>query len=238
MKKFTKISVAGWACGLFLTTASYAAEPYSFGLRLNVENNTMTGLDKAKTPFGGKEVEASMLNIGVGGGTYGEYVFHDMIGLLLKANFSFMGATATISEKGKTSDKPYTVTAKRVNINLGPVFYPMGYDDNEDGILKVNVGLNLALPVGDATAKKGEEKEVAIKSDEFTPFGIGATLGVNYELPIGVFLELGGLYEFTPYFKEDSKYKTQTLGVGKTDVNNLINASFGLGYNLGILLED
>ena len=237
MKKFMKIS-AGWVCGIFLTTVSYAAEPYSFGVRLNVESNTMTGLDKAKAPFSGKEVEASMLNVGMGGGAYGEYVFHEMVGLLLKANFNFMGSVATISEKGKTSEKPYAIITKRVNVTLGPVIYPMGYDNNEDGILKVNTGLNMAFPIGDATAKKGEEKEVAIKSDEFTPFGIGATLGINYELPIGVFFELSGLYEFTPYFKEDSKYKTQTLGVSKTDANNLINASFGLGYNLGVLLED
>jgi hypothetical protein len=238
MKKFMKISVSGWVCGLFLTTASYAAEPYSFGIRLNVESNTMTGLEKAKAPFSGKEVEASMFNVGMGGGAYGEYAFHEMVGVLFKANFSFMGATATISEKGKSSDKPYAITAKRLNLNLGPVFYPMGYDDNEDGILKVNAGFNLALPIGDASAKKGEEKEVAIKSDEFTPYGIGATLGINYELPIGVFFELGGLYEFSPYFKEDSNYKTQTLGISKTDANNLINASFGLGYNLGVLFED
>jgi hypothetical protein len=224
------------ASSLWLGTNAYAADPLSFGIKVGTVNTTMSGLTEAKAPLGGGDVEASFFNLGFLVGGYGEYAFHDMVGGGLTVNFS-MGPMGSFSEKSK-KENTYTINGKRINIQAGPVIYPMGMENSEDGILKLNVGLNMAFTVGQLEGQKGSEKATSSVAKDLNGFGVGMYGGVGYELPMGLLFDLSTMYEFTDLFEKDSNFKKTTLGVGEKTATQLWNISLGTGFNFGVLLED
>jgi hypothetical protein len=226
----------GCASSLWLGTSSYAADPLSFGIKVGAINTTMSGLTEAKAPLGGGDVEINFFNLGFLVGGYGEYAFHDMVGGGLNVNFT-MGPLGSFSEKGK-KDTTYTISGQRINIQAGPVIYPMGMENSEDGILRINVGLNMAFTAGQLEGKKGSEKATPTVAKDLNGFGVGAYGGVGYELPMGLLFDLSTTYEFTDLFEKNSEFKKTTLGIGEKTATGLWSIGLGTGFNFGVLLED
>jgi len=227
------------AGAFIITTSAYAAEPYSFGIKLGGVNNNLTSFTKGLTTQ-----DDNFLNPGIVGSVYGEYAFHDMLGAELEAGYVFGKAD---SFKAKTeADKNYrNLNVQLVKASLGIKVYPMGREDKEEmGIMSARIGGDFYLPVSaEWSGKKGgsdlaaTEKE--IKKDELNSFGMGAGLVVGYEFPFGLIAELNGGYVFTDFFKEDGKAKKDVLEIKDKDTkNNLWNFGLSVGYNLATLMEE
>jgi hypothetical protein len=111
------------------------------------------------------------------------------------------------------------------------------------GILSVKVTADMTfLPsVKGKQSKDGKDIGTAaeVKSEELTPFGIGAGLTIGYELPFGLLFAIQGSYAFTDVFKENSDFKKTTLGISDSkSATNLFNGGIAVGYNFANLLAE
>ncbi|ACE05984.1 hypothetical protein Aasi_0583 [Candidatus Amoebophilus asiaticus 5a2] len=218
-----------------LSASTYAAAPLSFGIKLSGVNSTIAGLKEAKNPFAGNE--SNFLNIGGAGLAYVEYAFNDNLGLGLEAGY-FFGKIGSFTQKTDKKNT-YNITAHGVKLFPAIKIYPMGRED-ENGILKINVGGDLFMPLGlEGKASSADKADVADKGKDLTTLGMGAFVGVGYEFPFGLELDLRGSYAFTNVFKEESDFKKTYLGITNKDhKTNLMNINLTAGYNFAVLLEE
>jgi len=229
MKK-TVLALAS-AFTIFATTLVKAQDmPFGFGIKGGGINSVITGLEEAKKPFGGSET--GLLNAGGQVGLFGEYAFHENVGVGLEALYALQGGSFT--KKGD-KNKSYGISIHQVNIIPLLRIYPMGREEDED-ILSLHLGPDFVIPFIGSAQEKGQKAQ-DIKAD-LNAFGVGILGGVSYEFAFGLQTELRGSYGFMDVFKEDSNFKTQTLGIAKDKATNSWYTSFNLGYNFARLMMD
>jgi len=230
-----RIILALFGAFTMLGANSYGIEPYEFGIKLGGVNSMMTGLDKAKQPFGAEPEAKLFFNLGGVGSLYGEYAFNDNVGVGIEAGY-FYGRVGSFTKKGSDKDI-YKINLQNVNGYLAFKFYPMGRED-ENGILKIHVGPDFSIPVC-AEGKENEKDAIKIDRNELTSFGIAAKGGVGYQFPFGLELDARFSFGLTNLFKEDSNFKKTKLEITETkDKTNLMHASLSVGYNIAVLLEE
>lgn len=227
------------AGAFIVTTNAFAAEPYSFGIKVGGMNNNLTNFAKKLT-----DQKDEYLNPAIAASLYGEYAFHEMVGAELEAGYIFGkvdGYKATTN-----GDKNYrSLNVQMMKTSLGLKIYPMGREDKEDiGILSARIGGDLYVPFSAEWSGKTSGNDLSAddkkinKEDELNSIGIGAGLVIGYEFPFGLLAELNGGMVFTDFFKEDSNIKTGTLNLTKDVKNNLWNWGLAVGYNIATLMEE
>jgi hypothetical protein len=230
-----RIILALFGAFTMLGANSYGIEPYEFGIKVSGVNSMMCGLDKAKKPFEGEPDVKLFFNLGGVGSLYGEYAFNDNVGIGLEAGY-FYGRVGSFTKKGNDKDI-YKIDLQKVNGYLAFKYYPMGRED-ENGILKIHVGPDFSIPVA-AEHKKNDGNGEKIDRNELAPFGVGAKGGIGYQFPFGLELDARFSFGFTNLFKDDSKFKKETLGItDEKDKTNLMSANIAVGYNFAVLLEE
>ncbi len=219
-----------------VATSAYAENQMSFGLK---GNGVISGVTKvAENAAQGKE--SKFLNLGAGGGGYFEYAFHDIVGAGVDIAYAG-GVVASAVPKGAKDDKNETsLTQQTLRVLLPYVsITPLGREDKEEiGILFINVGLqhDIRLSAKKTVKKNGTEEPVDknYEKDGVKSWGLGVGGAIGYEFPFSLTLEIRGGVEFTDYFTD--KLRNRTQGKNKKS-SNLWNAGMAVGYNLASLME-
>lgn len=215
------------ACSIIGVNA-YGAEPFGFGIKVSGTNHLMQGLDKIQNG------EARNINLGLVASAYGEYAFHDNVGVALEAGY-FIGKAGSYGLKGNDKD---TYKFKLQAIKAYPLvkFYPMGREE-EEGIFNLYVGAEVFMPFK-AEHSKNDDKATEIKKDQLNTIGVGAVVGGGYDFPFGLLLDARFGYGFMGLFKKDSAFKKSDLKIADDKDNlKLIHIDLSLGYNFATLMQ-
>lgn len=217
------------ALAIFANSLHAQDMPLGFGLKAGFINSSIMNLGEAKKPFG--DSENSIIKPWFSGGLYGEYTFHENVGVGLEA--LYVGTGGKFSKKNaKDSDESYSITIHQISAIPTLKVYPMGRE--EEGILSIHVGPEVSFPIK-ASGKEGKGDAKDIK-DGISGFGLGAVGGIGYEFPFGLSLEARGSFGFMDVLKKDGDLKNKDLEIAddKGTKSWYVNAS--LGYNFANLL--
>ncbi len=207
--------------------------PLSVGVKGGLFTPYFTNLDKAKGSWGSAS-EANPFNLSYNVGLFGEYAFHDYVGVGLDALYA--RNTVQVNKKGDGKTNIET-TIHQANVGLMAKFYPMGRDIDE-GVLNIHVGPEFIIPFLASYTDSGKNA-TDIPGDQLNKFNMGGLLGVGYDFPFGLLVELRGGYAFlNDVFTDNSAFKTSTLKVDKAEKLNPFYGNLSVGYNFMRLLED
>lgn len=215
---------------------THAVEPLSFGVKVGAGANIMRNvLERIGSPT--SKFETTPFNMGFNAHLYGEYAFHDMVGGGLKAGYAGGSLTGVRPKNAKNDDNTVKVNQHSVDIAPYVAIYPLGREDKEEiGIMFVNLGGKVTLPLSTKMSGKSGGKELSEAQSKFGDkevkgFGMGAFLAVGYEFSFGLTVEGGASYMFTDTFTEEY-YKAN-----KDKSCNVFNGGLALGYNFATLME-
>jgi Outer membrane protein beta-barrel domain len=268
MKKNTKRTAIalGSVMMLFATTLRAQDQPWSFGAKIGIVTSWLTGLkDLTPKSVDGKDTNAETSSELFGGaGLTASYAFHENVGVGMEILYAGLGGSLDVSKKlpneakkeEKDANKPVKTKIYSHNIVV-PVmlkWFPMGCDP-EEGVLTVDIGAQLVMPLGGGIKKSKTSSSPAGDKDDtletvagfkqskqINAYTVSGIAGVSYEFPeSGLSLEGRYHYGFMNFFKSDDDSKTwrnENISAGKDKNVSNTYATIAVGYNFARLMID
>lgn len=218
--------------GLLASSVRAQEMPWSFGLKAGILNSQVSGLGKSEL-FGPDNAQNSLLKLGMHAGMFGSYKFQNNMRAGLELMYAGTGGKLTMKGDAKQS---CSLTIHQVSMTPLLHFMPMADEYGETEGLNIHVGPELRFPLmAKAGFNLGQQVGSTPVKDGMSRFGIGAVLGLGYESPLGMLLELRANYSLTDTLKKQGVLMSQ-LKISDDQATKAWGVQLSLGYNFASLL--
>ena len=232
------------------TAVAEASEAMNFGVKGGVSMSSLSGINTKQFGGNGDKV-MSRSSICPAGGAFFSYAFHDYVGLGVEVKYANPSGKAEKKQEGKKTagDKKeknkdcYSISSTNVLLPVTLQVYPMGHD-LESGILSIYLGAQPSIALG-MKAKNAGEEDKDFKSEFKNLFTADAIVGMSYQLPMGVLIDIRAAYGFMNVLADGDEVKAYMAKRGfKKEKNSNAYSSLGnrsyslsLGYSLASLMS-
>lgn len=230
---------------MFSTTTMLKAQeqPWSFGVKAGANLYVLQGLENKKFET---NASSQLLGVMVTGGFTGGYAFHKYVGVGVELLYAQLGGKAKekVSSDSNKKARKFNITTHNLVIPAMVKIFPMGYD-SEAGILAINLGMQLEVPMMSSVKKSTADDADKLESDSdfkkayLKPINSSLIGGVSYEVAdMGLVVGVKGSLGLTDIFKNDNDVKAYKEKSGMDKDKKLINRSIALtvGYNFANLM--
>ncbi|ROT47797.1 outer membrane beta-barrel protein [Candidatus Cardinium hertigii] len=239
MKGIRKTLVASVLAYSTALHAQAEVNPFSAGIKAGGSISPVwQKTDEAK--FNTNKVESPFFDIPwFTASLYAEYAFTDYIGIGGEAGYMKQGGTLNEVSTTASSSSSSSIAYHGIFVPLSLYVYPMGREE-EEGILKVYTGINGFYSFNEGISEKDKEASLTQEQkNEIIKFDVGGHLGLAYEFPIGVSVDLRGGLGFINKFDTKSN-ADQKVFKNVSDLKSMKSAFINLnvGYNIVSLFAD